>query len=346
MVCVQHAFGFRQVDHFVGALVPRQRDEPVQVRARHGVFGRRHRHLGQPIELAQRFLLHRLGHARGFDLLGELLDVLGLIVAFPELFLNRLHLLAQEVLALVLAHLGLHLRLDLRSELEDLELLDQHPVQAVHARADVERFEHLLLHRRADRRERRGDEIGKPSGLGDVHGERLEIVGEERRERHDLLEVRLDVARERVDLQAIGVLRPFRRGAHARAQVRLGRHDLVELQAREPLHDQAEAAIGQLEHLVDMRGGADRIEVRLAGLFERRVALREHRDQLAVGDRIVDQADGALARDRKRHERIRKEDRVSQREDRQLRRNRERPIADRDVLWLEVLELIAHTRSP
>ena len=44
-----------------------------------------------------------------------------------------------------------------------------------------------------------------------------QIVGEERRERHDLLEVRLDVARERVDLQTIGVLRPFRRGADARA---------------------------------------------------------------------------------------------------------------------------------
>ena len=112
------------------------------------------RHLRQAIELAQRFLLDGLGHAGGFDLLGELLDFLGLVVAFAELLLDRLHLLAQEVLALVLADLGLHLRLDLRAELEHLELLDQDAVQVVHARPDVERLEHLLLHGRADRRQR------------------------------------------------------------------------------------------------------------------------------------------------------------------------------------------------
>ena len=94
-----------------------------------------------------------LGHAGRLDLLGELLDLLGLVVALAELLLDRLHLLAQEVLALVLADLGLHLRLDLRPELEHLELLDQDPVQVVHPRADVERLEHLLLHRRADRRQ-------------------------------------------------------------------------------------------------------------------------------------------------------------------------------------------------
>src|SRR5579862_5706527 len=46
------------------------------------------------------------------------LNVLGLVIAFAELFLNGLHLLAQKVLALVLADLRLHLRLDLRSQLE------------------------------------------------------------------------------------------------------------------------------------------------------------------------------------------------------------------------------------
>ena len=147
MIGVEHALGVRQIDDFVGPLVPRQRDEPVEIGARHGVLGGRDRHLRQPIELAQRFLLHRLGHAGRFDLLGELLDFLGLIVAFAELLLDRLHLLAQEVLALVLADLGLHLRLDLRSELEHFELLDQDAVQVVHPRADVERLEHLLLDR-------------------------------------------------------------------------------------------------------------------------------------------------------------------------------------------------------
>ena len=84
------------------------------------------------------------------DLLAQLVDLLRLVVPLAELFLDRLELLAEEVLALVLADLRLDLRLDLRAELEHLELLDQEPVQHVHPGADVERFEHFLLDRRAD----------------------------------------------------------------------------------------------------------------------------------------------------------------------------------------------------
>ena len=101
------------------------------------------------------------GHPGTVDLGAQLVDLLGLLVAFAELLLDRLELLAKEVLALVLADLGLDLRLDLRSELEDLELLDEDPVQRVHAGADVERLEHLLLDRRADRGQARGDEVGE-----------------------------------------------------------------------------------------------------------------------------------------------------------------------------------------
>ena len=344
VVGVEDALGQRQVDDLVGALVPGQRDEPVEIGARHRVFGRGHGHLRQAIELAERLFLHQLGHARRLDLLGELFVLLGLIVALAELLLNRLHLLAQEVLALVLADFRLHLRLNLRPELEDLELLDEDPVQVVHPCADVERLEHLLLHRRADRGKRRRDEVGQAAGLGDVDGERLQVVGQQRRQRDDLLEVRLDVARERVDLQPIRVGRVFDGGRDTGPQVGMRRHQLVEREPREALDDQAQAAVGQLEHLVDVRRGADGIQIGLERLFDRGVALREHGDQLAVRDRVVDQADRALARHGQRHERIRKEHRVAQREDRQLGRNRERPIAVRQVLGLEGLELVAHGR--
>ena len=74
-----------------------------------------------------------------------------LIVVFAEFLLDGLELLAEEVLALVLADLRLHLRLDLRPELEDLEFLDQDAVQRVHARTDVERVEDLLLGLRRQR---------------------------------------------------------------------------------------------------------------------------------------------------------------------------------------------------
>ena len=163
VIGVEDALGLQQIDDFLGPLAPRQRDQPVDVGARHGVLGRGHRHLRQTIELAQRFFLDRLGHAGRLDLLGELFDFLGLVVAFAEFLLDRLHLLAQEVLALVLADLRLHLRLNLRSELEDLELLDQDAIQVVQPRADVERLEHFLLDGGADGREARGDEVREPA---------------------------------------------------------------------------------------------------------------------------------------------------------------------------------------
>src|SRR5207249_4759221 len=94
--------------------------------------------------------------------------------------------------------------------------------------------------------------------------------------------------------------------------------------------------------LVDVRGGADRVQIVLARLLDGRVALGEDRYQLAVRNRIVNQAYGALAGDGERHERIRKKDGVSQRQNRQLGWNGERLIANRGVLGFEVLELIAH----
>ena len=206
VLVVHDALGLLEVDDLVGPLRPRQRDDPVEIGARHGVFRGRRRHLRQAIELAQRFLLHGLGQAGGFELGAQLFDLARLIVAFAELLLDRLELFAQEVVALVLADFRLHLALDLRAELEDFELLDQQAVQQVEPRADVERLQHFLLGVGADGAEARRDEVGEAARIGDVRGERLQIVGHQRRQRHDLLEVRLDVALQRVDLEAVFVL--------------------------------------------------------------------------------------------------------------------------------------------
>src|ERR1051326_6257229 len=89
-------------------------------------------------------------------------------VAFAELLLNRLELLAQKVFALVLADFRLHLGLDFGAELEDLELLDQNAIERVHPRAYVERREDFLFDARPDRRKARGDEVGELAGIGDI----------------------------------------------------------------------------------------------------------------------------------------------------------------------------------
>ena len=69
-----------------------------------------------------------------------------------------------------------------------------------------------------------------------------------------------------------------------------------------------------------------RIQIVLLRLLDSRVALREDADQLAAGDRLVDQADRALARHGERHERVRKQHGVAERKNRKLVRDVERPI--------------------
>ena len=344
VLVVHDALGLLEVDDLVGLLRPRQRDDPVEIGARHGVFRGGRRHLRQAIELAQRFLLHGLRQAGGFELGAQLFDLARLIVAFAELLLDRLELLAQEVIALVLADFRLHLALDLRSELEHFELLDQQAVEQIEAGADVERLQHFLLGLGADGAEARGDEVGETARIGDVRGERLQVVGHQRRQRHDLLEVRLDVALQRVDLEAVFVLQHLRRFGDAAAQVRTRRGDLVEAHARQALDDDAQAAVGQLEHLVNLAGGADRMQVGLRRLVFAGFALREHGNGLAARDRFVNQLDRALARHRQRHERLRKQHGVAQRQHRHFRRHAERGCLR--SARVELFGWIAHVVAP
>ena len=84
------------------------------------------RHLLEPAELLERLLLDLLGHAGRRWIFSRVLVDLGLdLVELAELLLDRLELLAQEVLPLRLGHLLLDAVLDLGAELEDLELLAQ-----------------------------------------------------------------------------------------------------------------------------------------------------------------------------------------------------------------------------
>jgi len=107
MIGVQHSPRFRDVEVVRRLLAPRQRDQPVEVRPRHRVLGRRRRHLAEPVQLPEGLLLGLLGHAGRLDLLPELVELLGAVVGRAELLLDRLELLPQIVFALALADLGL-----------------------------------------------------------------------------------------------------------------------------------------------------------------------------------------------------------------------------------------------
>ena len=225
MVGIEDGLRALELDDLLGPFCPGQGHEPVHIGARHRVLGGRDRHLREAIQLAKRLLLDRLRHAHRFNLLAQLLDLFGLLVPFAQLLLNRLELLAQEVLPLVLADLRLHLGLNLRTQLEDLQLLDQDAVEQVHARANVERLEDLLPRASRQRREARRDEIGELGRIDDVQREGLKVVRQQRGQRDDLLKVRLDVPLQRVNLQPVLVAKLFVGRRDVGADVRLQRDD-------------------------------------------------------------------------------------------------------------------------
>ena len=79
------------------------------------------------------------------ELLAQLVDLGLRRVPLAELLLDRLELLAQEVLALGLVELGLHLRLDPRADRDDLELAREDLRQPPQPLGDVDLLEQLLL---------------------------------------------------------------------------------------------------------------------------------------------------------------------------------------------------------
>ena len=163
VVCVEHRARTRQVEVVLGRRCPGKRRDPVEIRADHAVLGCGRRQPLEPAELAERRLLGLLRQVERFDARPQLLELGLLGVALAELRLDRLQLLAQEELSLALVELRLHLRLDLRPELEHLELPVEDHRHLAQALLDVDELEQLLLLLRLQP-ERRRDE--RASALG------------------------------------------------------------------------------------------------------------------------------------------------------------------------------------
>ena len=156
---------------------PRQVDEPLEVGAHHRVLGRFDGNHAQPFELAFDRLARRLGRSGGVQPGAQLLDLGVARVAFAELLLNRAHLLAQVEILLILGELVLHLRLDLLSQLEQLDLAVEDRREPLEPRLQVEGGEQLLLLLERDV-EVGGDQVRHLARFLDVHRHHLQLVGQ------------------------------------------------------------------------------------------------------------------------------------------------------------------------
>ncbi len=91
--------------------------------------------------------------------------------------------------------------------------------------------------------------------------------------------------------------------------------DLQDAEALDPLHHEAQRAVREPEHLVDVGEGTRPVEVALRGVVYRGVALGDDADDLALLDRVVDEGDGALPGHREGQDGLGEEQGVPQRQD-------------------------------
>ena len=107
----------------------------------------------------------------------QLADLGVFVLAFPQLVLDRLHLLAEEVVALGLRKLAADLLLDLGRELEDRELPRQVLPQPLEPCPHVDLAQQALFLLDGERQARR-QQVRQPPGLARVDRRDLELFGD------------------------------------------------------------------------------------------------------------------------------------------------------------------------
>ncbi len=290
VVGVQHLARVHGLEPLVGALRPRHGDQPVEVGADHRALARLLAHALEAGQLALGLLAHLVRHAGLGDLRAVLLDHGAVVVA--ELLLDRLHLLAQEVLALLLLGAGLHVVADLAAHLHLGEALALELERAGEPLGHVEGLEQLDL--------LVVGEVGRVAG-GVGERARLDDRADEGRDAavvpaqlEQLLDdgavLALEVARLAVDRLVVGMRLDLD------AQVAVGaRARGADAAAVEALERHGPAAAGQAHAVGDLGHRADGGEL---------VALARHEHDALLGAHV----------DRQRHGHGREDDRVVDRD--------------------------------
>ncbi len=312
MVVVEDRLGVVEVLLDLRLLVPRDREQPIEVVAHDGRFRRHRRHLAQLLELVGRLVARFLREAGLLDLfleLGEL--VLAFLVA--ELLLDRLHLLVEVILALGLLHLPLDARADALLDLQHRDLALHQAEHLLEPLGDARRLEDRLLVGDLDG-EVGSDSVGELGIVLDLLDHADHLGRHLLVELHVALELGDDRARQCFGLDPLAGI--------VRERLRLG---LVVIGARAVLQhacalgafDQhLHGAVGQLQELQHARERAD-LEDRVGRrIVVGGVLLGREQDEGIVAHHLFERTDRLLAADEQRHDHMGEDDDVAQRQDR------------------------------
>ena len=280
---------------------------------------------------------------RGDDL-SVVLELLGELLAFAELLLDRAELLPQVVLALRSIHLSAGLGRDFLLHRKNRDLAGEvfvdepQPLNGVGALEDALGVLELQL-------EVRRREVRQTGRVGEVRRDHHDLGGDRFAERDRLFQVLLDAPHECLLLRGkLLVRRRLLEPGDLHLQVRfLGEHR-VDARAGDALHEEARPPVRKLQHPHDRGHGADGVEVVLCRRLGLRAPLSDQHDDPLLGERGVDGVDRLLPRDRERQDDVRKNDDVLQGKDREDVRNRKIGLPFGYCLLLfELRELVHHS---
>jgi hypothetical protein len=304
-----------EVEVVFGRDRPRHLAQPLEVGARHRVLGGLRRDAAEARQLAVGLLAHLGRHAGLLDPLAQLGQLALRLVGLAQLLPDRLHLLAEDELLLVLIDRLAHRLLDLLTHLEHLQLARQDLDQRLQALAHIEDLEQPLLVLGLQI-EQRGDEVAQPAGLLLIARGLHRLVWNRRRQAHDARELADHRLHQRFDLEARG----FRLADHldVAAQERLGLREVAYADALDALDEHGEVVLAGSHHAQDHGERADLVQVLRARRLVARILLRHDAQHAVGGHDVVQELNAARPADVHRQDREREQHRVTHRHHRHV----------------------------
>ena len=305
VIFVQNFFGAGNIADFLGALLPRHGQQPVEIVAGNRGLGRHRRHGFELLEFLQGLVFDFFGHAGGFDLLLQFVEFA--LFAAAQFLLDGLDLLVEVILFLRLFHLALHARLDGAVDVQLLDFDVEHVGDAGQALGGIENLEQFLL--LFDRElQVGGDDVGQLGRIFHAHGRNHGLVIQSLAQLHVLLEQGSDALHagfeRRVGFGAVA--RDADRGLHEA----LGVDDLQNLAALDAFDQDFDVAVGQLQALHDVDDRADLIDLVGLGFIDGGVVLGGQENLLVGRQRLFQGSYARFAAHHERRHHERKDDHV------------------------------------
>src|ERR1700737_1138986 len=329
MIGVQNCSRVRDVEHLVGALCPRNRDDPVDEVSGDRKPGWQRRHPPQLSQLAKRPLFDYWRQSLLSDLRIELREITSVLLA--QLAMNYAQLLLEIELALILEHRSTHVVVDLALEAEQLDLSGQDLAQHLQQMPQRGGFQQRLA------------QLESHSNVG-CHAECLPLrrfsALDDRNDLRRNAAVEADVLLERVEDPStkrlgLGIRCPRsfeRKRRDRRAQDVAGRDVAGDPRAGDSFHEDARGTGRQPRDLDDAPDYARSVQIGSGRLLLLSVTLRHEQNDLVLGESSLDGRQRCWTSHQERDHYIGKNDNIPKRKDRD-------PVRRRDALVVALKSL-------